>query len=95
MVGSGAEALMQPLAMGGPGNSRAPLLSTANQTFNPYHPSPNDVPFGLTASMRFPTQFDFTAPTSGQTALLQEVTGFGNSLTLGAVYQGDTPRGYQ
>jgi len=30
MVGSRVEALTQPLAIGGPGSSKAPLLSTVN-----------------------------------------------------------------
>jgi len=86
---------MPPLAMGQPGNLRAPFFNTANQTCNPYYLLTDDDPFCLAASTPFPTHFGFTAPTSGEMALLQEVTGFGKSLTLGTVHQGGSPRGYQ
>jgi len=66
VVGSGAEALMPPLAMGQPGNLRAPLLSTVNQTCDSYYLLNDDGPFCLTASTPFPIQFGFITPTPGE-----------------------------
>jgi len=86
---------MQSLTIEESGNSRASLLSTANQTFDSYYLLSNNVLFNLIASMRFSTQFDFTASTSDQTTLLQEIIGFDNSLTLGAIYQDSISREYQ
>jgi len=95
VISSEAETLLQSLTTKELSNSRASLLSTANQTFNSYHSSSNDVSFDLTASMRFLTQFDFTASMSDQTTLLQKMINFDNSLTLDAIYQDDTSREYQ
>lgn len=94
VVGSGAEALVLPLTAGQPGSSRSPTWSTANQTFNTDHPSAASDVFGLTASMHFPTQFDFTTPTSGETVSLREMTSLGDSFISGTAYQDGTTRGY-
>lgn len=94
VVGSGAEALLLPLATGQPGNSRSPTWSTAIQTPNADHPSAARDAIGLTASMPFPTQFDFTTLTSGETVSLREMTSLGDSFISGTVYQDGTTRGY-
>ena len=54
-----AHSMMQPPTMLQPGDPRAQLFGTTNQMFDPYDPMLDADPFGLTASMQFPTQFSF------------------------------------
>jgi len=41
------------------GETSAPEYAMANQMFDPFDPMLDADPFGLTASMHFPTQFTF------------------------------------
>jgi len=81
-VASGAQALMQSLAVEKPSNSRAHPLSTTYQTFNPHHTSPANNPLGHPGNTRFPAHFFFAAPMSGETVSFPEMTGVGDWLPL-------------
>ena len=59
LMGSQAQSMLQTPTMLQPGDPRAPLFGTINQPFDQYDPMLDADPFGLTASMQFPTQFSF------------------------------------
>ena len=53
------QSMMQTPTMLQPGDPRAQMFGSMNQMFDPFDPMLDADPFGLTASMQFPTQFSF------------------------------------
>jgi len=51
--------MIPPPNMQQTGETSAPEYAMANQMFDPFDPMLDADPFGLTASMHFPTQFTF------------------------------------
>ena len=58
-LGSQNPSLMQPPTTLQPGDPRAAQYGSMNQIFDPFDSMLDADPFGLTASMQFPTQFSF------------------------------------
>ena len=54
-----AHSMIPPHSMPQTGETSAPEYAMANQMFDPFDPMLDADPFGLTASMHFPTQFTF------------------------------------
>lgn len=54
-----AHTMIPPHNMQPTSESSAPEYAMANQMFDPFDPMLDADPFGLTASMHFPTQFTF------------------------------------